>query len=79
MARMTKYKDVNNDSGVEKYTKGKASIRVQFEDKSQYTYTAKSAGAVKVEIMKTLADVGDGLNAFINNYAYDDYSRKKKP
>lgn len=61
------YKDINGDSGVYGYEIGTDYINVQFKDGSVYTYL--SAGRDKVEIMKVLAESGNGLNSFINRYA----------
>lgn len=66
---MKRYMDINGDSGVYGYEIGTDYIKVQFKDGSIYTYTYLSAGQDKVEIMKALAEAGDGLNSFINRYA----------
>lgn len=65
---MKRYMDINGDSGVYGYEIGTDYIKVQFKDGSIYTYTYLSAGQDKVEIMKALAEAGDGLNSFINRY-----------
>ena len=66
---MQRYSDIDRDSGVVAYEFGADFIRVQFSDGSIYLYTYRSAGSQKIEAMKSLADRGDGLNAYINRHA----------
>lgn len=64
---MTKYKDVNGDSGIEAYEIGADKISVKFKGTVKiYVYSYTSAGKENVEYMKKLALSGDGLNSFIN-------------
>ena len=63
---MTPYKDVNRDSGVRSFEYGDDWIRVQFKDGKTYEYRASKIGRRHIETMKSLADAGDGLNAYIN-------------
>lgn len=69
------YKDINNDSGVHSYETGFDYIVVRFKRTSQtYTYSYASAGQHHVEEMKRLADLGNGLNSYINynvKYKYE--------
>lgn len=64
---MVPYKDIDVDSGVSAYEIGEDYIEVKFNGTSKiYTYSYKSAGSKNVEIMKELAEKGNGLNSFIN-------------
>ncbi|MEL5375313.1 hypothetical protein ABK864_19990 [Serratia marcescens] len=73
---MQVYKDINNDSGVRGYELDDTSITVWFDKTTRsYTYSYASAGAENVETMKRLAENGDGLNAFINNFVKFKYVR----
>lgn len=73
---MPRYKNTNGDSGIRSYQIGLDYIDVQFTDGWKYRYSYSSAGQANVEAMKLLADAGDGLNSFINQYVKQDYSRK---
>ena len=66
---MKQYIDINGDSGVAYYENGADYIKVQFKDGSVYNYTYSSAGQTNIENMKKLAELGDGLNSYINKYA----------
>lgn len=63
---MTKYLNINNDSGIEAYEINVDRISVKFKDSSVYVYSYQSAGKENIERMKKLAQSGDGLNSFIN-------------
>lgn len=62
---MKAYKDINNDSGVIAYDYTDTSITVKFESGKVYEYQASSIGLQHLSNMKRLADLGDGLNAYI--------------
>ena len=71
---MQKYKDINNDSGVEAYDIHEDSITVFFKGSPKpYKYSYASAGIQNVEHMKKLAASGDGLNSFIMRNVKDKY------
>lgn len=73
---MQRYKDIDGDSGVYGYEINDTSITVWFNGTSKpYTYSYLSAGQHNVEQMKKLAQIGDGLNAFINNNVKFKYVR----
>jgi hypothetical protein len=61
---MKAYRDISGDSG--EY--GDDWISVQFEGGKIYTYPASSIGSTHLATMKSLADSGDGLNAYINTH-----------
>ena len=63
---MTKYLDIDNDSGVEAYEISSDRISVKFKGGSVYIYSYQSAGKENIEHMKKLAKSGEGLNSFIN-------------
>lgn len=70
------YKDIDGDSSVYAYELGPDYIDVQFERTSKvYRYSYQSAGRDNVERMKVLADAGNGLNAYINEYVKYRYQR----
>ena len=75
---MTKYKNLGGDSGVDGYEYGDDWIRVRFKDGDVYVYKSSRIGAKHLNTMKTLADSGKGLNAYINvnHYVRDGWSSK---
>ena len=75
---MQRYSDIDRDSGVVAYEYDSDFIRVQFSDNSIYLYTSHSAGSRNIEAMKSLADRGDGLNAYINEHARKSYERRER-
>ena len=75
---MKRYSDIDRDSGVVAYEYGDDFIRVAFQDGGVYLYTYASAGANHIERMKKLADRGDGLNEYINDYVKKAYARKER-
>ena len=74
--QMQSYMDRNGDSGVSAYEIGSDSITVQFKDGATYLYTNASAGRENIEVMKRLADSGDGLNAYINRVVKKGYASR---
>lgn len=64
---MKHYKDLNNDSGISAYEYSDTSIFVQFKTGKIYEYQESQIGASHFKKMKQLADLGDGLNAYIMN------------
>ena len=73
---MKSYKDFDRDSGIAAYDYGPDWIHVQFKTGSVYEYTYSSAGQRNIYEMKRLADLGDGLNSFINKNVLKLYSRR---
>ncbi|UGB39017.1 hypothetical protein [Frateuria soli] len=73
---MPLYKDINGDSGVQAYDIGEGAITVHFEKGGSYLYTNASTGADHVAEMQRLAQLGDGLNAYINKYVRKNYALK---
>lgn len=72
---MTRYKNIDGDSGILAYEFGADFIRVQFGQGMPYRWTYASAGRQHVETMKLLAVRGDGLNAYINRHVKHAYDR----
>ena len=75
---MEPYGNLGGDSGVVAYESGKDFIRVQFSDGAVYLYTYASAGPSNIEHMKQLANIGQGLNAFINTTVRKAYARRER-
>lgn len=73
---MEKYQNLGGDSGVIFYEINDESIKVWFNDGKWYFYTYTSAGSSNIEEMKRLAQQGQGLNAYINQYVRDKYESK---
>jgi hypothetical protein len=63
---MKTYKDIGGDSGVVAYDYGDDWISVQFKNGNTYEYRSSAIGSSHLSTMKSLADSGDGLNAYIN-------------
>lgn len=70
------YKDIGGDSGIKAYEIAQGSIIVDFERGGSYLYTNESAGADHIAEMQRLAQLGDGLNSYINKYVRKAYARK---
>lgn len=75
---MTRYKNIDGDSGIDGYEVGADYLRVQFTSGQIYRWTYGSAGRQHVETMKVLAARGDGLNAYINRFVRKMYSRRER-
>ena len=73
---MPGYANLGGDSGVASYETAPDSITVTFKDRASYLYNYAVTGSSNVEHMKTLANAGQGLNAFINTYVRKLYARK---
>ena len=67
------YRDESGKSGIYGYEVCEDFIDIYFKKGSQYKWTYDSAGQENVEEMKRLAQLGTGLNSFINNNCKDDY------
>jgi len=73
---MKPYDDIDGDSGVASYDNGAAWIDVRFKGSERiYRYSYNSAGKDHVATMQRLADLGNGLNAYINKFVQDKYER----
>ena len=73
---MERYKNLGGTSGIAKYLIEQESITVQFIDGSIYMYNYQSAGSSNIEVMKKLAEKGQGLNSFINRIVRKKYEKK---
>lgn len=64
-----KYRDRDNDSGVQSYEIGSTYIKLIFKSSRKvYEYTYAKEGQRHIENMKRLAQAGDGLNSYINKH-----------
>ena len=75
---MTRYKDINGDSGVSEYESGPDFIRVRFKKSGTYLWTTASAGSTHIRNMQQLAQRGDGLNAYIQRYVRNSCVRQER-
>ena len=73
---MQQYSDRSGDSGVVAYEIGPGSIAVQFSRGGTYLYNNSKPGAEHVAEMQRLAQLGDGLNAYINKFVRKSYAQK---
>jgi hypothetical protein len=73
---MQRYKNLSGDSNVSAYEIGIGTITVLFNDGSAYLYNDQSAGSANIVQMQRLAELGQGLNGFINRYVRKSYARK---
>lgn len=77
-AVMIPYGNHGGDSGVSAYESGPDFIRVQFSTGAVYLYTHSSCGAHNCEAMKSLAENGHGLNAYISSVVRKGYERRER-
>ena len=63
-------------SGVAAYAYGPGWIDIRFHHGGSYRYDDVRPGAGHVLEMQRLADLGEGLNTYINRYVRDDYARR---
>ncbi len=73
---MTKYSNLNGNSGVHSYSIDMSSITVQFNDGGMYLYNGIKPGASYVQQMKALALRGKGLNSLISKEIKKNYYSK---
>ncbi len=78
---MEKYKNVSGQSWVSEYEIGDDFIVVKFlvpspHGATTYKYSYASAGKEKVDMMKELAQAGQGLKTYISANAHDLYESK---
>lgn len=75
--KMKPYRRLSGDSGVLAWAAEPKGIRVRFVDGTEYTYTHASAGRAHVEIMKRLAEEGQGLSGYISKFVRERYASKR--
>ena len=73
---MKRYRNLSGNSGVAAYESGRDSITLQFVDGGEYLYTVESAGAENIRRMRKLAEVGEGLSAFVAQHVRGQYAAK---
>lgn len=71
-----KYADINDSSRINAYKIGPTYIKVQFVSGNIYMYTFKSAGEDHVKNMWEIAEAGNGLNGYINQFCKETYDSK---
>lgn len=75
---MKPYPNHSGKAGVRAYHSAFNYIDVEFADGSIYRYNYNVTGKSEVEGMKQLAEAGEGLTTFINQYVRDRYAMKLK-
>jgi hypothetical protein len=71
---MKRYKDRSGKSGVFLYEIGKDYILVRFTGSDAvYKYSYKRPGKKHVEMMKKLAEKGEGLSTYISQFVREEY------
>jgi hypothetical protein len=76
MTKMKSYKNLSGNSGVTAFGIGKNYIDIKFKDDFIYRYNEIKPGKHSIEIMKKLADKGEGLSTFISQHVKDNYFSK---
>ena len=74
---MTKYLNLSEESGVEKYEILPDGIRVQWVGGDIYYYSNSSTGAGHIAEMKRLAKKGRGLATYISQKVRENYEYKE--
>ena len=64
----------NENSGIVAYEIGNDYIKVQFTDGKIYLYNYITPGKEDVDMMKRLAEAGEGLTTYINRYVRDTHA-----
>ena len=75
---MTRYRNLEEHSGVTAYEIAPESISVEFNLDAVYLYTYRSAGEKVVEKMKLLAIAGRGLSTYISREVRENFESKLK-
>jgi hypothetical protein len=70
---MKKYANKSGTSGVIAYDTESEAICIRFDGGAIYKYTYGSAGKTRVEKMKKLAELGEGLATYISRYVKEAY------
>lgn len=74
---MTKYQNLSQESGIDKYEILEDGIRVQWVDGDIYYYSTSSTGAEHIAEMKRLAIKGRGLATYISQNVRQNYEYKE--
>lgn len=74
--RMTRYGNLNGNSGVAAYSLENDSITVRFVNGGTYLYTSQSVGVENIKLMQKLAQAGQGLSTFISTHVSERYAAK---
>ncbi|WP_020560731.1 hypothetical protein [Thiofilum flexile] len=73
---MRDYKNLQGQSGVKRYAIADDAMLVEFNRGGIYLYTAAMIGEEKLEQMKQLAEIGQGLNTFISRHVDQAFSHR---
>ena len=73
---MQRYRNLSGHSGVRAYSLLADAIDVEFAGGAVYRYDYANTGRVEVEVMKQLAQAGEGLSTFISQQVGNHYAEK---
>ncbi|WP_393949178.1 hypothetical protein [Kluyvera intermedia] len=73
---MTAYQNRGRDSGVTEFEATENSITVYFSNGSCYLYNVTAPGLQAVQEMIRLANMGEGLNTYINRHIRSNFARR---
>jgi hypothetical protein len=77
---VTRYADIDHDSGIEEYWIENDSIEIRYKkNPTIFRYDSTRPGKQAVEHMKVLAVRGDGLHAYINSIKHLGLAGKRRP
>lgn len=72
---MQKYKNLGGNSSIQGYEFKPDGIEVYYSN-GAYLYNFERPGQVHIENMKKLAEIGKGLNSYIQTHVRKNYARK---
>ncbi len=70
------YQSSNTNTGIIAYDIRPDGISIKFKDGSVYLYTIESTGKKHIAHMEKLAQKGEGLTTYINQYVRENYQEK---
>jgi hypothetical protein len=73
---MQRYKAAGGPSGITAFEIGSDSITIEFRHAGTYRYDGTKPGLLHVAKMQRLAQIGRGLNTYINKYVKDNFAEK---
>lgn len=71
---MFHYRNLGGKSGVSEYDTGPDWFLIKFKDGSMYLYTVKSTDPSHIQNMRQLAEMGSGLNSYVNRLVGNQYA-----
>ncbi|MDG9729312.1 hypothetical protein OXI21_02625 [Ignatzschineria sp. RMDPL8A] len=75
---MTPYLNLVGYSGVSAYDVQDDGIVIQYSNGAEYLYSYEKPGKDDVEEMIRLAEIGEGLNRFVNRRVKQNYEKRLK-